>query len=660
MIFKSNMHNFLQPQVHCDKLNIFVLAAVAFFAFFVNNDAIQPDIMECRNIVTAREMVYDGHWIKTTLNGEPRFEKPPLPTWLAAVAEIVASDSVSAQRMMSGLAATMMVIFFYLLWADYTRDRKLAFVSSLVFLTCYSVILMGRTATWDIYCHAFTMGGIYFLHKGIFHTKNIDNENIASADDSYNDSVKHLYSSLLFAGIFFGLSFLSKGPTSYYGLLLPFIGAVLLVNYKLKRSGSEDKIKVTGGVIDVQIQTVESKKIKTWPAILMMILVCIIVGGSWYFYLYIFDKQDLLSVAGKETSAWTSYHIRPWWYYYKFTFETGIWGVLLMCALFFTYWKHRAKDLSMSNLSQFSQDKINAANIEISDHCDKKSSGNFDYKEFSKKYLMPLLWMVISLVLLSAMPEKKKRYLLPLLIPASYLIGYIFMYWQACVKNGLWRVKDSVIGRDGKIFSNSKLSWRNGKLLFNLNTWVIAVVVSVIPIACYILLYGKGTISGSLMTKIAIGIYIIFAFMVRCIRRQQPLRFLYFTVILMVFAEITVLPYIGQVVGYQTNITMTSLRTIPEMRDIPLYYNADTLAPRVEVIYDLHRPVRPLNLQDSSAVRAAAPCAVLTHKDFCKEASVASVNAVDTSRVGIFDNNRWLKSNRNYRPEFVYVVTLLK
>jgi len=172
------------------------------------------------------------------------------------------SDSVSAQRMMSGLAATMMVIFFYLLWADYTRDRKLAFVSSLVFLTCYSVILMGRTATWDIYCHAFTMGGIYFLHKGIFHTKNIDNENIASADDSYNDSVKHLYSSLLFAGIFFGLSFLSKGPTSYYGLLLPFIGAVLLVNYKLKRSGSEDKIKVTGGVIDVQIQTVESKKIK--------------------------------------------------------------------------------------------------------------------------------------------------------------------------------------------------------------------------------------------------------------------------------------------------------------------------------------------------------------------------------------------------------------
>ena len=106
---------------------------------------------------------------------------------------------------------------------------------------------------------------------------------------------------MLLAGIFFGLSFLSKGPTSYYGLLLPFIAAVLLVHYVLKRNGSEDKIKVTGGVIDVQL--LETRKIKTWPAILLMILVCVIISGSWYFYLYLSDKQVLLSVAGKETSA---------------------------------------------------------------------------------------------------------------------------------------------------------------------------------------------------------------------------------------------------------------------------------------------------------------------------------------------------------------------
>src|SRR5574344_1183505 len=224
MIFKSNINNFLKPQVHYDKFNFFVLAVVAFFAFFINNNAIQPDIMECRNIVTAREMVHDGHWIRTTLNGEPRFEKPLLPTWLAAVAEVVAPDSIPAQRAMSGLAATMMVLFFYLLWRDYTHDRKLAFVSSLVLLTCYSVILMGRTATWDIYCHAFVMGGIYFMYKGLFGQQN---------SQSYG-TYKLLYRNLLLAGLFFGLSFLSKGPTSYYGLLLPFVLALLIVNCKIK------------------------------------------------------------------------------------------------------------------------------------------------------------------------------------------------------------------------------------------------------------------------------------------------------------------------------------------------------------------------------------------------------------------------------------------
>ena len=46
-----------------------VLGTVCLFAFFVNNEIIVPDIMEARNIVTAREMVYEGHWVVPTMNG---------------------------------------------------------------------------------------------------------------------------------------------------------------------------------------------------------------------------------------------------------------------------------------------------------------------------------------------------------------------------------------------------------------------------------------------------------------------------------------------------------------------------------------------------------------------------------------------------------------
>ena len=56
-----------------------LVIVICFIAFFVNNDVIVPDIMESRNSVTAREMVYDGHWIVPTMK------------WRAEVGETTAS-----------------------------------------------------------------------------------------------------------------------------------------------------------------------------------------------------------------------------------------------------------------------------------------------------------------------------------------------------------------------------------------------------------------------------------------------------------------------------------------------------------------------------------------------------------------------------------------
>ena len=55
-----------------------LLCLVCLTTFFVDNSVLVPDIMESGNIVTAREMVYDGNWIAPTMNGELRLEKPPL------------------------------------------------------------------------------------------------------------------------------------------------------------------------------------------------------------------------------------------------------------------------------------------------------------------------------------------------------------------------------------------------------------------------------------------------------------------------------------------------------------------------------------------------------------------------------------------------------
>ncbi len=58
---------------------VVLVAAVCICAFFINNQVITPDIMESRNIIAAREMVYDGHWITPTMNGDLRLENLRCP-----------------------------------------------------------------------------------------------------------------------------------------------------------------------------------------------------------------------------------------------------------------------------------------------------------------------------------------------------------------------------------------------------------------------------------------------------------------------------------------------------------------------------------------------------------------------------------------------------
>ena len=57
---------------------VLLLALLCFVAFFVNNCFLRPDIMETRNLETAREMVEGGNWLVPRMNGEYRLEKPPL------------------------------------------------------------------------------------------------------------------------------------------------------------------------------------------------------------------------------------------------------------------------------------------------------------------------------------------------------------------------------------------------------------------------------------------------------------------------------------------------------------------------------------------------------------------------------------------------------
>lgn len=531
-----------------------LLLVIAIVTFFVNNSVITPDIMESRNIISAREMVYDGHWLIPTMNGELRLEKPPLPTWVTAVAEMVMPDSLVWQRGMAGLAALLLVFYFYGFARRVLRVDGL--LPALLLCTCYNVILMGRTASWDIYCHAFMMGAIYHL---------------ARACMAESAAWRHV----LMAGLMMGLSIMSKGPVSLYALFLPFV----LASFALP---SPYRIR--------------------WRAVGIVLLVGLVIGGWWYAYVYLFHGDALSSVVKKESGAWVNHNVRPWWYYWKFFLETGVWSLLLLTAIFFPL-------------------------------CVKG-------RRLLRRQRFALLWMFLSLVLLSLLPEKKSRYLLPLLIPACYVMGLLVEGWIRAFRDGV----------------ASRLDCG----LFRGNALLLAVVVLALPVAAWIYLLQRGYIGWGAWTVVTV-VCVAVSFCLACgARRLRPMWMVGSVTVLFLFAECFALPPLKNIINNPEMKSIAGTWQMEELRGLPFYRNADEPM-RIELVYAAHRQIRPLELTNVDSICARLPLVLLTHECAAQELPPELWERADSVYIGLFDDNRRPKSYKaRYSDEFIYHVTLLK
>ena len=180
------------------------------------------------------------------------------------------------------------------------------------------------------------------------------------------------------AGLFFGASLLSKGPVSLYALFLPF-----LISYSLTYKFSDLKIK--------------------WKPILLFLFVGIVSGCWWLWVVHTFDTEAFSEVAELESGRWLTYNVRPIWYYWSFFIQSGIWTIPALMSLFYWYLKPRVSNL--------------------------------------KAYKFYILWTLFSVVLLSIIPEKKSRYLLPVLIPLAMTTGFYVEYIINNFRNRLSKIE---------------------------------------------------------------------------------------------------------------------------------------------------------------------------------------------------------------------------
>lgn len=538
-------------EITTEKRNLVVICLVCAATFFVNNTVIVPDIMESRNIITAREMVYEGNWLIPTMNGELRLEKPPLPTWLTAAAELLRADSLALQRGVAGMAALLMVFYFWRFARRILRIEPM--IPTLLLCTCYNVILMGRTASWDIYCHAFMMGGIYHFARAL-----------AAPPSAWRQ--------FLVAGLFTGLSIMSKGPVSLYALFLPFlISYAFFYRPSLKGKGL---------------------------ALVLATAVALIVGLWWYAYVQLAQTEALAAVVQRESGAWINHNVRPWWYYWKFFLETGVWSLLLLTAMF-----------------------LPLANVE---------------RRQARHWLFALTWMLASLLLLSLMPEKKSRYLLPLLLPAAYVMGCLVEWWNAA-----FRAADAP---------------RADKWCFRINTGLVALVVATLPAAAWWFVVRPGYVLwGGWMVFSLFAIALAF-YLFQAAVRLRPMRLLGGVTLLFVVAECVAMPVLGNVINNPEMKSISETRRIKALEGLP-FYHIDSAPLRIELVYAAHRNIRPLS---PDSLHAHLPCVLLTHRP-AREALPDSLRKnIEVIPIGRYDDNRRPPQNRRYSHDFIYYATLLK
>ena len=310
-------------------------------------DVMEVTIMEARNFITAREMLTDDTWILTTMNGEARYQKPPLPTWLTALSAMVFGvKSIWGLRLPAVVMVMLLGSMVYTLSRKLTLHKSHSLYNGLIGVTSLYVILIVFEAPWDIYAHTFMLVGVYSIVQ-LFTTKGIP------------------WKYVLLAVLGIGGSVLSKGPVSAYALLLPF-----LISY---------------GIIFRKSTTR-----KKWTTLVGALVVGLALGFSWYIYVRYADPETFKAITSKETGNWTSYNVRPFYYYWSFFTQSGVWTIPAFIGLLYPYLKTRVSNL--------------------------------------KVYQFTLLWTLLVVVLLSVIPEKKSRYLMPVLIPLAMNTGFYIEY----------------------------------------------------------------------------------------------------------------------------------------------------------------------------------------------------------------------------------------
>ena len=518
-------------------ISLFCLLTILIFTFVVNNSILEPNIMESRNFTAAREMLEKGNWLHPTMNGEQRLEKPPLPTWITALTmAIFGQDNLTLLRLPAILSGMLLVFFLFMLVRELSDDKDLPFLTAGTAATSFYILFMARDNSWDIYCHSLMLGAIWLIHKSF---------------------KKPDWITFIGAGILMGLSFLSKGPVSFYSLLLPY----LIVR------GITHRWKVPGPV-----------RIKLFT----MITITLILSLWWPVFTFLTNQDSAVYVAQKESAAWINRNVRPFYHYWSFPVQSGIWIIMASVALVWPYAKKRIEPI------------IN--------------------------YWPIAAWVWISVLLLSLFPEKKERYLMPTLIPLAILAAAYFRYLIIAFRK--------------------EIQTKTDILLLRLNSIVMSLVSVAIPAGLFYLSRIREDREYFYLAGLS-TVFIIFSLtFVRAAILKKPLLLWGGMVGLMMASCLLLFPVYPKIVrtnpGYRS---YTELRTRSELKGLPFYFNGVVPGKFIEVVWSCGREIKAWDPLENKNLPVTPPLVFLSNQQPIIILPSEILDKYEVEIIGHFDSN---------------------
>ena len=182
---------------------------VAYLVPLAGRPLVTPD--EFRYAEIPREMIANGDYVTPRLLDVRYFEKPVLGYWLTAGCFKIFGDNAFSIRLPAALGAGLAALLIWILVDQSLRDRKLAALAAIFYLSCGLVYGVGTFAVLDSQTTAFITGILVTSY-------------LAAVEPHFNRRKVLL---LVFCGVFTALAFLAKGFIAFAVPALAMLGFLL-------------------------------------------------------------------------------------------------------------------------------------------------------------------------------------------------------------------------------------------------------------------------------------------------------------------------------------------------------------------------------------------------------------------------------------------------